>query len=288
MSKELLEKDERIRKAYGLSMFVLKALNNALATHIGNTDGDLTTIGFEKRAFESDAHILCTGRLPIEHTKFNGANVGQILKSNAVKLGLSENTLNKVLDKLNAFENNKLIVVPFKEKTAIKCFYEKTEGMKQKIDGEVYGVQYGINKETLKAQYKLIVRGVEVYTPILWVNIDEFNNTFYDSEFDNINKSGIDGKPLIEFNRYGCVKPLKLRGNKCNYIVDNCWVYAEQGDKLTILGKLNKGLIEPEENIDIKQYASDTAYKNLIKSSFYIEKYKNFIVPYGLSELNVI
>lgn len=296
MTYEDLSKDTKLRQGYGLASFAAKVLGTAVDATIGEVkESDTfkgketyTVVGVIKNPAESTVTLLSANKLPcnMDADKFNNADVSSIIDYAGTQLGWTVDDKEKFKSKLEKYRENKLVPQLFNNGTHVKTFVECDKGIKRIQDAEIAGFKYTIDKATLEFNYFVRVRigeGNSAYEPI-----DKEGDSWYlgwlveNTDLD----TKIRGKNIISFNRFGYANPVKVTGTECDFVVDNCFIYTVNGEEVHIIGNVSSKGFEllPEYN----SFESDKTYKELAKRNYAFRVIHQYMMPYGIGELNEV
>lgn len=281
MTKNTLEQNDELRQAYGLAVFAKKALGETEPTNIGlekEVRGDTSVvIGYQHNIRETPIDLVSMGKIPLEKNKIKDKIV--LLNKYAKEIGLSDNAKQITVERLTKFDNNQIVILPIPIKTPVKFYFEYNKGFREMVDGEVHGIMYCLNRDTLKFEYYLLLRSEKTYNRVKML-ITDINTKVFIQSYSNKHQIIENESSVLQFNRLGYVKPIKIKKNNITYIIDNCFVYADG----IIIGSFTQNGIEPEDGVDIKQHNENL--KGLIDKAMYISSYIKYMLPYGVGEIN--
>lgn len=242
---------------------------------------DKVSMHDEKVSLEKTLSLVNGRDLSVKTKLFSDsdiADVSDVLRS----LGVSsseEKNITETMDKLNSGEIVAVVIKPF---TSIKMLNGTN------LVSTVKEVEWDIDSKSgdIVQYLKFKVRGEEKCRK---VRTDKFGEEFVLNNDRVLRNGHIKCKEAIKFNSRGIIKTVELKGENCNFIVDNTSIYIGVKGNILKIGKITDD--KYTINIEVLNKYSEECIDDIRefeKRIEYIAAFSKNILPYGVGEVTEV
>lgn len=196
----------------------------------------------------------------------------------------------ELLEKLRDIVSNKKVIMPIKVKTYCQVTLESNDKTKLiKRNTRVYALKWSVNPETSLMESYVLTEPVDTLTnKRAVVNITDYCKklTLIDIE-RSCSDANVKSKDIIEMNRFCIIKPIRFKGKKMNFVIDNSFLYyVDNGSLVPIAYWDSRDKLVGKEVFNEVTKTKD--YKEVKKYLAYIEKHRKYIGPALMVDEKVI
>lgn len=279
----------------GLMTFLTKAdfnkscIGDIQDRRYGSGDGELVCSGLVMYSAENVGNIITprdnTDMYDFQYDMLGEKSVYDVLKDygEAFKDILKEGLIDEMIEKLSLISKRRLLCQPVKTNAKCNVTWDN-EGKVRNFESSVSSIQWYFNRENKRFECKLLFPyRVNKLVESFATTLEDYGKTFYllNMGMQYTNKKCM--KDIVKMSDMSWVKPIFIKGDKSDIVIDNTSVYASKGDELEEIIRIGSDSKLLAKNIPSR--LDGTREAKLLKDNWeYIMTHKRFIVPYGLSD----
>lgn len=210
---------------------------------------------------------------------------------------------NETIEILDNFENEKLVIIPFKPKTNIKVKIHKADANGKakltEVSAKIKSIKWSIDtdaEDDTKSSYRhmIITDYMDPKTKIFAkVELNDYNTRFSAENFEDKKPKEFNRKQILKMNIHGYFYPICLQKDKYQIMIDGSNMYyrkseSEGNEGIIVIGEWNDEQIDVDTKLLNKIGIEKEVSSKLYGWVNYLKAYKSYIAPLGTAEMNVV
>lgn len=210
---------------------------------------------------------------------------------------------NETIEILDNFENEKLVIIPFKPKTNIKVKIHKADANGKakltEVSAKIKSIKWSIDtdaEDDTKSSYRhmIITDYMDPKTKIFAkVELNDYNTRFSAENFEDKKPKEFNRKQILKMNIHGYFYPICLQKDKYQIMIDGSNMYyrkseSEGNEGIIVIGEWNDEQIDVDTKLLNKLGIEKEVSSKLYGWVNYLKAYKSYIAPLGTAEMNVV
>lgn len=210
---------------------------------------------------------------------------------------------NETIEILDNFENEKLVIIPFKPKTNIKVKIHKADANGKakltEVSAKIKSIKWSIDtdaEDDTKSSYRhmIITDYMDPKTKIFAkVELNDYNTRFSAENFEDKKPKEFNRKQILKMNIHGYFYPICLQKDKYQIMIDGSNMYyrkseSEGNEGIVVIGEWNDEQIDVDTKLLNKLGIEKEVSSKLYGWVNYLKAYKSYIAPLGTAEMNVV
>lgn len=282
---ECTQCDQNVGYAIGRFMQDVRVVDGS---KVGTTadDGKLIYTG----KLEVDNGGICDILYPVEKVDFNCDRfIPELVLQNGIKGSMADfvnkyreknGGCEKALANIELFEQGKMFISPFKVGTTLSPYKKEKDSMVERY--KIQSVKFTVAKDSFGNLRQEII--VSVNEPV------GGRRHFTPSELlEHFSVSGTTSKASAEFVKMtdgGIVKPVCVKYKEFSILIDNCYIYIDDGNKTVPIGVWGAYDTQKSESLDL--IIGNKKFKKVKDAIEALSKVRKFIAPYWCAKSNII
>lgn len=240
---------------------------------------------------EVDNGGVCDVAFPIEKTKFRGDKfIPELSLQNGAKGNMSDYLEQYIkengggeyaMQNLKMFEQGKMFVSPFKVGTKITP--RKKEEVNHETKCKIQSIKFTVQEDAFGNFRQVMQIGTNC-------TVKDGQKIFTPSEFlENFSVNGAttkSGSEFIKMTDGGIIRPVCIRYGGLSILIDNCYIYIDDGSKTVPVGTWGAYDTQRSESLDL--ILNNKNFKKVKDAIESLSKLHKYIAPYWCASSNII
>lgn len=240
-----------------------------------STKPDLVVSGHQIYDLGSPLWILTPINTTLDQTpKFKSVfntNPTRLIRMYAEHMGIEQEHIDEIVNKLLLMNKNRLLVLPFKPHLACTVLNESGN----KLECELFNIEWTTDKETIRL--KAVFTFKSKSGQILKYNIQDYLKNFRLSSMAIKIKGEKQDNSLISITDHGIFRPILIKDKSHSIALDGTYLYMIVNNETKIIGHWNK-----KDELEIMSGIKSAAVKKIKDNIKLISSHKKYMAPYLL------